>query len=225
MKKIVKITALMSILVLAGAFVLFPDGRPGRGGGMYTLLEQLPVEELDESEIQGLLLMREEEKLARDVYTVLYEKWNLNVFLNIAKSEATHMEAVGALLKRYDIDDPVKKDTPGIFSNSELAALFEELTNQGSTSLKNAIAAGTLIEDLDISDLLNLISTTDNDDIKVVYQNLLKGSRNHLRSFVYQAEKNGSDYTPQYISQELYSRIIGSGKETAALIDDPDFSF
>lgn len=34
------------------------------------------------STAEGLLYMREEEKLARDVYIALYEKWGLRTFLN-----------------------------------------------------------------------------------------------------------------------------------------------
>jgi len=245
MKKIIKLGALAAVLFLAGFVALSAEGQPeqGRGNGsgtkrqgqgqaqgvqgegLYRLLEELPLQELDESEVEGLLLMREEEKLARDVYTVLYEKWNLNVFRNIAGSEETHMDAVGALLERYSIDDPVREDIPGEFSNSALALLYGELVEQGSSSLTEAILAGATIEDLDISDLLDLIASSDNDDIKIVYQNLLKGSRNHLRSFVYQSEKNGGEYTPRYISDQLYAKIIGSEKETGSQITDPNFSF
>ena len=56
---------------------------------------------LSQEEINGLIHMRIEEKLARDVYTVLGERWNARVFLNIKLSEQTHMEAVRRLLNKY----------------------------------------------------------------------------------------------------------------------------
>lgn len=49
--------------------------------------------------------MREEEKLARDVYLTFGEKWGLTLFTNIAKSEQTHTDAVKTLLDRYEIKD------------------------------------------------------------------------------------------------------------------------
>lgn len=42
---------------------------------------------LNAAEIEGLLFMREEEKLAHDVYLALYAKWGLPIFQNIAQSE------------------------------------------------------------------------------------------------------------------------------------------
>ncbi|MBK7635858.1 MAG: DUF2202 domain-containing protein [Saprospiraceae bacterium] len=53
---------------------------------------------LTDSEKDGLLLMREEEKLAHEVYTAMFAKWNHKVFNNIKQSEAYH----GELVKRID---------------------------------------------------------------------------------------------------------------------------
>ena len=49
--------------------------------------------ELSQEERDGLIHMRIEEKLARDVYIVMGELWNHKVFLNIQLSEQKHMEA------------------------------------------------------------------------------------------------------------------------------------
>ena len=61
---------------------------------------------LTQAEIDALWFMREEEKLARDVYLVLAEKWDLGLFWNIAESEQQHMDAVLKLLKKYGLEDP-----------------------------------------------------------------------------------------------------------------------
>ena len=45
---------------------------------------------LTESEIQDLVFIREEEKLARDVYDALRLRWGSRVFSNIESSEQTH---------------------------------------------------------------------------------------------------------------------------------------
>ena len=46
---------------------------------------------LTSQEIDDLVHLREEEKLARDVYRYLYEGWNQWIFDNIAASEQQHM--------------------------------------------------------------------------------------------------------------------------------------
>ncbi|MBK7258215.1 MAG: DUF2202 domain-containing protein [Ignavibacteriae bacterium] len=50
-------------------------------------------------------------------------------------------------------------------------------------------------------------------DITCVYQNLERGSRNHMRAFVKNLAAGGASYTPQYISQTEFDAIIASGTE------------
>ncbi len=178
-----------------------------------SLIENLPVGQLNENEKQGLIQMREEEKLARDVYQYLYEKWQQPIFNNIARSEQTHTDAVKELLERYKIDDPVKNDSPGVFTSTEMQKLYEELTSAGSQSLAEALKVGATVEDLNIKDLEKFLAQTDNTDIQTVYQNLMKGSRNHLRAFVRNLKQQGIDYRPQYISSEEYEKIISGETE------------
>ena len=181
------------------------------------LIESIPESELSEAEIEGLILMREEEKLARDVYLTLGESWGLNIFFNIAESEQTHTDAVKDLLDRYGIEDPVKDDSVGVFTSPVMAELYDALVAQGEKSLVDALIVGATVEDLDISDLSDLLGDTDNADIIVVYENLSKGSRNHLRAFVSQIESRDGEYSPQYISQELYDQILSSNQERGTI--------
>ncbi len=66
----------------------------------------LSYQALNSSEVQGILYMREEEKLARDVYLKLYEMWKLPIFKNIAESEQIRMDLVKALIIKYNLTDP-----------------------------------------------------------------------------------------------------------------------
>jgi len=185
----------------------------------HNYIMNLPHQELSETEIRGLLQMREEEKLARDVYLALYNKWNLNVFQNIAKSEQTHTDMVSWLLKKYNLEDPFI-DQYGVFSDSTIQALYASLVATGSESLTKGIFIGCTIEDLDIYDLQEFISESDNEDIRTVYQNLMKGSRNHMRAFYGQYSNQGQTYQAQYIRQEELENIINSGVETGFLHAD-----
>lgn len=177
------------------------------------LIKDIPESQLSDTEIDGLILMREEEKLARDVYTSLWEKWEVNIFNNIADSEQTHTNAVKTILDRYGLEDPVIDESVGVFTSPILGELYDTLVTQGSSSLMDALIVGATVEDLDINDLNDLLNKTDNTDIIRVYKNLNKGSRNHLRAFVAQIENLGGDYSPQYISQELYDQILSSEQE------------
>ena len=143
---------------------------------------------LSADEIAGLQFMREEEKLARDVYLTLYQKWGVATFNNIASSEATHMASIKTLLDRYGIADPAAGQPIGVFTNPELQALYNQLIAQGSQSLNAALQVGVTIEQVDIRDLQTRIAGTTHTDIKSVYNNLLRGSTNHLRAFTNQLQ-------------------------------------
>jgi len=174
----------------------------------------LPLETLSADERSSLLYMREEEKLARDVYLFLYNQWGTLIFQNIANSEQVHMDAVLHLLNRYSITDPVGNNAPGVFNDVTLQALYMQLTTQGSLSRIEAMRVGATIEDLDIYDLKNALVKVDNQDITLVYNNLMKGSRNHLRSFYSNLLSLGGTYTAQYITQAEFDAIVNSPKET-----------
>lgn len=170
--------------------------------------------ELSEEESAGLIFMREEEKLAHDVYITLYEQWGLPVFQNISQSEQAHTEAVKALLDSYGLEDPVNIDEVGVFTDPVLQELYNQLVLQGNQSLSEALKVGATIEEIDILDLEERLVQTDKTDIQRVYENLLNGSSNHLRAFVSTLKRQtGEVYSPQYMSQEAFDAMIGSGTQ------------
>ncbi len=181
-------------------------------------VDSIPAGTLTNEEKDGLLYMVEEEKLAHDVYTKLYEKWGLSIFSNIAKSESTHVNAVRTLLQKYNIPDPTQNETVGQFKNSDLQALYNQLIAQGMKSEIDALKVGALIEETDIIDLQERIDRTNKLDIITTYENLMKGSRNHLRAFVGQLEKRGINYTPQVLSPDIYYAIISGETEKGTVL-------
>lgn len=171
----------------------------------------VPPAGLNPREISDLQFMREEEKLARDVYQTLYTAWRLPVFTNIASSEQTHMDSILTLLDRYDIDDPAAGNGVGEFTNPDLQALYDQLVSQGRQSLVEALRVGTAIEEIDIRDLDEAIAATTHADIRRVYQSLKRGSENHLRAFVRTLEREtGDTFMPQYLDQATYGAIIAA---------------
>jgi len=181
---------------------------------MRAALDALPTGELTDIEQEGILYMREEEKLARDVYLHLYEVWSQRVFDNISNSEQTHTDTMLLLVERYQLTDPVGDNAPGIFVNAVLQQLHDDLVAQGDASLIDALKVGALIEEVDLVDIERYIADIDNnDDIVLVYENLMKGSRNHLRAFVRNLENQGIDYVPLYLDPVEYESIINSPME------------
>jgi hypothetical protein len=165
---------------------------------------------LTDVEIEGLIYMREEEKLARDLYLALYDKWGMPVFQNIAGSEQAHMDSVLMLLDQYGLADPAAGKDLGEFSNPLFQSLYEQLVEQGSLTLGDALKVGATIEELDIADLEERLAQTGNEYIIQVYTNLLAGSENHLRAFVSNLERQtGEVFQPAYLDQEAYQAIVG----------------
>ena len=169
-----------------------------------------------EAEADGLVFMREEEKLARDVYRTLGEIWDTPIFSNIAASEQRHMDAILGLINRYGLDDPMYAETVGLFENQELQAMYDDLVDMGSESVEAALEVGAIIEEVDIVDLAEFLAGTTSEDITRVYENLLRGSRNHLRAFVSQLEAAGVDRAPYLLEAEDYESILASGTERGA---------
>jgi len=191
------------------------EAGTNRGGsGEQHGLPPVTPGELSAAESAALSYMREEEKLAHDVYIVLYEKWGLRVFQNISQSEQTHTEAVKTLLDRYGLPDPASSSA-GVFANPDLQILYNDLVARGSQSLAEAVKVGAAIEEIDILDLEKRLAGTDNADIQQVFNNLLNGSYNHLRAFSSNlSAQAGETYQPQYLSVETYQSILGSGSAT-----------
>jgi hypothetical protein len=160
-----------------------------------------------------LRFLREEEKLARDVYITLGERWGLPIFMNIASSEQVHTDRVKVLLDAYGIPDPVAEDRVGAFNDSTLASLYNELVAKGMRSLTEALTVGATVEDLDINDIAEMMERTDDIDVLEMYAALMCGSRNHMRAFVSQLQSRGVEYEAKYISRGQLNEIITTSRE------------
>ena len=170
------------VLILSLSISAFAAGN-GAGKGNSG---QIQISPLTDGEISWLTFMREEEKLARDVYLELYDTWGLPIFANIAASEQRHTDSIEKLLYKYDIPDPViDENIRGGFTNTELDTMYNELLTKGIVSIVDALEVGVMIEETDITDIEEaLLATSDShQDIERVYTNLLEGSNNHLEAF------------------------------------------
>jgi hypothetical protein len=162
---------------------------------------------LTQAEIDDLKFLREEEKLARDVYLFSFNKYQVSIFDNISQSEQKHMNSVLNLMNKYGIQDSASSEI-GVFNNPDLQSLYTSLTTQSTISLVEALKVGATIEDLDINDIDVFIGNTTKSDLLNVYDNLTCGSKNHIRSYTSQLTSNNVTYEPQFISIQYYTTIL-----------------
>lgn len=164
---------------------------------------------LPEATAKDLMYLREEEKLARDVYIALGQLYDQQVFVNIPRAEQHHMNAILSLLNQYQITDPASAE-PGRFHNAKLQTLYDALISRGKKSREEAFLVGALIEEVDIQDLQRAIKQTDNEQVRSVFEALLGGSQRHLNAFVRNYEAaSGSPYVAQHMPQIEIDAMLG----------------
>jgi len=172
-----KVKHLVVAMLVLSCLVSVAWAKGSKGGGSTAVLT--------EGQAEDIIFLREEEKLARDVYLALGAQYGTSIFVNISASEQRHMDSVEKLIDKYGLVDPVTDDTPGFFTNPDIVALYNELMEKGELSLLDALEVGVIIEEMDIADLEEMLDspeTTQADVIRVL-TNLLSGSENHLDAF------------------------------------------
>ena len=138
--------------------------KGGKDGNKKVTNAKTSTTLLDATEASHLTFMREEEKLARDVYLAFAEMYpDQPVFSRIAtQSEQTHTDTIRDRLALYDVEDPNPgtnnlPESLGVFTGKEWGWYFEEkfqeLTAAGFDSELAALYVGALIEELDMHDI------------------------------------------------------------------------
>jgi hypothetical protein len=206
-----KIRPLVAVTLIGSVLFGSAAMAAGRAASTYT-----SSTELSDAEVSSLQFMREEEKLARDVYLTLDQYWGAQtqVFANIAVSEEQHTSTIDYLLEKYAIEDPVLRDEIGVFTNQELQALYDQLVVRGQNSLIDGLYVGALIEEVDMEDIAAAIADTDERAMILAYSNLLDGSKSHLRAFVSVIESQGLVYEAQVLEADEVQLILESESST-----------
>ena len=179
-----------------------------------TVLDALytPAVELSQATKDTLAYMGNEERLAYDVYTVLYDyhqdrATEIKALTNIANnSETTHIATVQLLVKKYitDLSDFNNTDVTdvnfttayadynitelptGQYNIQAIQDLYDALIAKGKASKQDALEVGCMVEVTDISDLDEDIATAQDDnasDIVTAFEFLRDGSYTHYWSF------------------------------------------
>lgn len=163
----------------------------------------------DDIDISNLVFMRQEEKLAADVYRALGAKWDHPAFSNIEESELFHQAEVVAQLARFGIEDPIAHLGPGEFDDPAMAEMYRSFVARGLESLDEAMRVAGHIEELDIADLRARRCGVP--EIDRLYDLLELGSHNHLRAFVINLAYMGHPYRPQVLTPQEVVDILTAG--------------
>jgi len=194
---------------------------------------------LDAGETTHLIFMREEEKLARDVYLTLASLYpDASTFSTIGmESEQTHTDTVRDMLAKYGIPDPNPDannlpDSIGVFTGADYGWYFTEkylaLVDRGTLGLLDALYVGAFIEELDMLDIVGcpkvIVETdngieegqcgllyTDEPALQTMYTHLVDGSKDHLRAYVKNIETiiGAGNYVAQVLTQAEVDAILG----------------
>ena len=166
------------------------------------------VATLTAREKDGLIFIWEEEKAARDLYNGLYEKNNMTIFLDLVRSESSHMDQARTVMEKHGLTLP--PDEPGVFQNQTLQEIHDQLLAEGLQSDQDALTVAAIFEEISIVDLEKELSASQAEDVRTVYDGLLAGSRKHLRSYVSDLEGQGIEYQPRYLEAEQFQEIVKS---------------
>ncbi len=192
-------------------------GGPGSAESVAALMPSgdtpaLGTGVLAEEDTAHVLYMREEEKLARDLYQHFQDRWDHRVFAHIVKSEQRHVSVMGRIVTAYGLTDPLANDVPGKFIDPDLQGLYDQLVTTGDASLAAALGVGALVEEVDIRDLQASVNDGPPEDVAFVYDRLERASDHHLRAFTRNLEALGTPYTPQVLSQADFDAALASAE-------------
>jgi hypothetical protein len=222
-----------SFLVLPLLLVACTDQEPVAAPSAPPELRNGRVGFLDAAEETHLVFMREEEKLARDVYITLGTIYPaLTTFDKIDDSEQSHTDTMAKMLKLFRVKDPSTSDDIGVFTGAEYGWYFTDkfayLVGEGSTNGLAALYVGAFIEELDMHDIAHCpavilemhdeieedgcgLAYTDEAELSRTYGRLLDGSKSHLRAYVKAIEQTIGEgtYVAQYLTQAEVDEILG----------------
>ena len=185
------------------------DGETILDGENLATVYELKGGDLSDEIGEWLMFMREEEKLAQDLYLAFEEEYNYRIFKNIARAESNHMDVILSYLNQYELDDPASEEH-GVFVNGDLQNLYNELLEKGMESADEALKVGALVEEVDIADLAEVYDWEPEEDIIALTEALMLGSRNHLRAFTRILALRDITYVSLVLSVEDYEEIVNS---------------
>lgn len=156
----------------------------GEGGG--EQMTDVPAGSLGTPSAQlatELNYLRQEEKLAHDLYVLADSLYGAQQFGNIAQAEVHHGQAINSLLAGYSMADPNAGQAEGVFTDPQIQKTYNELAARIRQSQDEAAQVGILAEKTDIADLKKTIDSSPPAAVKSTLSHLVTASERHLQAF------------------------------------------
>lgn len=190
--------------------------QPRRADRLARIREQVGAmiaQPLGADERRDLLQICELRKLARDLYSELARRWGALALVHVGIAEEAHLDAIGALLEHDGLADPLPGRAVGESGDPQIRALHAQLAEMGLRSEMAAFQVGLLVEELGLRDLSAARSRTHQPEITAVYDDLMRSSRNHMRTFFRQMQRFEGEYVPQYLALTDFEAIVWTQPE------------
>ncbi len=158
------------------------DGGRGMMGGPFGWTDGEPAGELTDAQAEELAVNAERETLARDLYPAFADATGDVRFAHLAMAESHHLRALQAMLDVYEVTDATAGNGPGEFDDSEVAAEYDALLEEGSGSEDAALEVAREVEQSFVDVLEQAADDLEDDasDVSRVYEHLVFGSERHL---------------------------------------------
>ena len=150
------------------------------------------VQEMKDS----LTYMKDEERLASDLYLNLYNYYKnysdleIKQLNNIAtNTENDQISIIKSLVKRYDLNSSEPQDvniSRGVYENQVIQDLYDKFYAIGQNSQEEALKVGCMVEVTDINDLdkyISLAKESNATDIETAFKALRDGSYHNYWTF------------------------------------------
>jgi hypothetical protein len=164
------------------------------------------------------------EKVAMDYYDAMYEKWEMVAFRNLSRSERRHMECMELVIIEIGDEKMIELQGVGKFKHSDLQRLYDDVMKLGMESLIKAFIASANLEEKNIKDVMELITLTENEEVRLSLNNLLETSKCHLNVMVCQLKNHDVGYKPVLLTISEYIDCLETtpGDINAKLSDCPE---
>jgi hypothetical protein len=214
---------LLSMALLSGCMVVTNEGYTPPPLAQTTIdgwteLNAEAVDELDYSHphgilsveaMEGLIFLRNGERLAKDIAHDFMDAYGSHPFFGQSEAERSHGRAVSQLLARYALHDLVDDQRPGEYSDPFWQSEYDFYREQGALGYIDALLVSLEIQEAAVVDLRYWSELSESDVVVVeVLRALLMATRNHLRILNNELESVGFEYTPVYFSEAEYDQIV-----------------
>ncbi|MBN8584236.1 MAG: DUF2202 domain-containing protein [Ignavibacteria bacterium] len=153
------------------------------------------------------LKLYQEEKMVYDLLGEFHERWSLSVFYSVQQREARHVWCVERIMDNYGYNYKTNSNT-GSYQDKEIQKIYDELTVKGCISDLAALEAAAFIKEKYIYQLRQRIRYQEDGYVVKVIFLMESAAQSHLRAFVNSIKLSGSEYTPQFFTDEEFSSII-----------------